>query len=417
MVQLLPYFSSAYFWLMQRVSPFYSRARDFINTRTDIFLALEQWKTNRNGNVMWFHCASLGEFEMARPLMQLLKDKQKAENLLVTFYSPSGYNQRHKDPLPDGVFYLPFDGKKNAERFISIVNPTLVFFVKYDFWPGYLLALKRNRIPVFLVNASFNAGQIYFKWYGKAYGKLLHYFEHIFVQYKQSAILLANAGAEQVSVSGDLRFDRVAQIARNAVEMPVIEKFCENWFTVVAGSSWQPEERLLAETLSLLKNSKCRIKVLLVPHDVSERHLSEAEQIFTDSHCIRLGRATPAQIEKAQVLIVDSVGKLASAYRYGQMAVVGGGFSGKLHNMLEPLVHGLPVITGPITEKFPEAEYFRQKGLAFSVQSPEVMANLITEFYNNPEKLQNLKSLAREEMKLMEGAAVKVYTALYGSVE
>lgn len=405
-------FTEIYFALIKLISPFYRRASEFISNRKNLWQDLEQWRKQHPQDITWFHCASLGEYEMARPLMQKIREKQKAGCLLVTFYSVSGYEQRKRDTLPDGIFYLPADGLNRPARFLNIIRPTYVFFVKYDFWPGYMEQLRKRRIPVILINGVFRENQYFFKWYGSGMLKLLKSFAHLFVQYEPSAVLLQKHGIDNISVSGDLRFDRVAQISENLIDQPLIRKFCQSGFTVIAGSSWPAEEELLSFAFSDLK--KKGVKLLLVPHDVSENHIRSIESLFTDFHCSRLSQASEALLPKYDVLIVDSIGKLAYSYPYARLALVGGGFSGKLHNILEALVHGVPVMFGPEIEKFQEATHFSSLGLAFEIKNAEDLTSRVLYLKEHPEELAQISAECRKQSASMKGAVDKVFTEIYG---
>ncbi len=412
MIRLSIFVSEIFYLLLRCAAPFYPKAKAFIRARKEIFPELTEFRRRNPGHLTWFHCASLGEYEMAKPLMQMIRENGKTDVLLVTFFSSSGYDQRKTDPLPDGVFYLPADGNRRAARFLEIVKPDLAYFVKYDFWPGYIYRLKQTGVPAILINAVFRKEQIFFKSYGTGMLQLLKSFAHIFVQYAPSAELLAQQGIHQVSISGDLRFDRVAQISENRVTLPLIQKFCDTGFTVIAGSSWPAEETLLASVYRNLQ--KKGIKILIVPHDVSENHLQNIENLFTDFHCQRLSRCSETLLPKTDVLMVDTIGKLVYSYPYAQLALVGGGFSGKLHNILESLVHGVPVLFGPNIRRFQEAEYFVKQGSAFAVHNAETLTQKILFFRENPLELARISEQCRAQTAQMKGAVLKVYHEIYG---
>lgn len=414
MSSLLSYLSAGYPALLRIISPFNAKAKAFLETRKGLVQDLDAWRTEHRGDLTWFHCASLGEFEMARPLMELIKNNKKTDLILVTFFSPSGYDNRKNDPLCDGVFYLPFDGPTTPQKFIKVVQPNLAYFVKYEFWPGYMMALNKANIPVILINGIFRPSQIFFKWYGTGMKRLLKKFAHLFVQYEPSALLLEQHGVQDVSVSGDLRFDRVSQMAEKAIDYPYIKSFCEKGFTLVGGSTWQQEEQLLTDVLTYFARSANKVNLLLVPHDISEQHIRKIERLFSDLHYVRLSAATETSLASANVLIVDSIGKLASSYRYADVSLIGGGFTGKLHNILESLVHGVPVFFGPNTDKFPEASYFMQEGAAVAIESAEDLQSQLEFLFQNPEKLAEMKLLSQTKTANMKGAAQKVFDEIYG---
>jgi len=414
MSSLLSYLSAGYPALLRIISPFNEKAKAFLDTRKNLIADLESWRNQNQGDLTWFHCASLGEFEMARPLMELIKDNKKTDLILVTFFSPSGYEHRKNDPLCDGVFYLPFDGPRAPQQFIKVVQPNLAYFVKYEFWPGYMMVLNKANIPVILVNGIFRPSQIFFKWYDIGMKRLLKKFAHIFVQYEPSAFLLEKHGVQHVTVSGDLRFDRVAQMADKAIDYPFIKSFCDKGFTLVGGSTWQQEEQILADVLSYFSRSANKVNLLLVPHDISGQHIHKIERLFSDFHHVRLSAATETSLASANILIVDSIGKLASSYRYADVAIIGGGFTGKLHNILESLVHGVPVFFGPNTNKFPEASYFMQEGAAAAIESTERLIHQLEILIENPEKLEEMRIISQTKTANMKGAAQKVFDEIYG---
>ncbi len=414
MFPLLSYLSAGYPALLHLISPFNTKAKAFLATRNGLLEDLKKWRHTNHGHLTWFHCASLGEFEMARPLMELIKNEKKTDLLLVTFFSPSGFEYRKNDPLCDGVFYLPFDGPTNPTKFIEIVQPNLAYFVKYEFWPGYMLALNKANVPVILVNGIFRTSQIFFKWYGTGMKRLLKKFAHLFVQYEPSARLLEKNGITNVTISGDLRFDRVAQMADKAIDYPFIKTFCEKGFTIVGGSTWPVEENILTEIVSHYGRSANKVNVLLVPHDISEGHLRKIERTFTDFHHVRLSAATKTSLAIANVLIVDSIGKLASSYRYADVSLIGGGFTGNLHNILESLVHGVPVFFGPKTDKFPEASYFVQEGVAFPIENTQQLIAQLDKLFTAPEELEKMRVISKAKTSLMKGAARKVFEEIYG---
>jgi 3-deoxy-D-manno-octulosonic-acid transferase len=294
-------------------------------------------------NRLWFHCASLGEFEQARPLIEAVK-QQPDTSVLLTFFSPSGYEVRKDDALADIVCYLPNDTARNAKNFIATMKPTKVYWTKYDFWFHHIQELNRNSIPVFLFSAIFRKEQVFFKPYGSLFRKLLTYFSHIFVQDKESCALLKGIGITNVSLSNDTRFDRVITIAGKQYQNPVLEAFVHGKEVIVAGSTWQADEILLLNYIN--SDAGKKYKYIIAPHNISESQI-----VAFENNCglvsLRYSKATNINVKGAQVLIIDNYGMLSALYRYGKIAYIGGAFGTSVHNVLEAAVYGLPVVFGP----------------------------------------------------------------------
>ena len=302
---------------------------------------------------IWFHAASVGEFEQARPIIEKLVESRKSKvKILVTFFSPSGYELRKDYPLADQVMYLPFATRRNAKRFLDAVQPAMAIFVKYEFWPAYLRQLRKRNIPTYLVSGIFQPKQLFFRPWGIGYRQLLKCFTQLFVQDNASAELLNKYGISNVTVAGDTRFDRVSQIAQQAKDIPAVEQFVQPAGTqvIVAGSTWLPDEELLARYLKEHEN----VKLILAPHEIHEAHLHAIFNLF-EGRYVRFTEATPLNLRHVRVLVIDTIGLLSSIYRYGQVAYVGGGFGVGIHNTLEPAVYGMPVLFGPNHKQFREA--------------------------------------------------------------
>jgi 3-deoxy-D-manno-octulosonic-acid transferase len=400
---------SLYFLLLRLSAIFNARAMNWVTGRKGLFIDLKKWRQEHSGSVIWFHCASLGEFEMAGPLMGKLKAQGKSENLLVTFYSPSGFGVKVHDPLPDGVFYLPADGLLNPQKFLNIIKPEIIFFVKYEFWLGYLWEIKKSEIPCYLVNGSFRNDQIFFRWYGSIFRKALLTFKTIFVQYPASETLLKAWGIKNVVTTGDIRFDRVAQLAAEKKSLPFLNTFIGNHLTLVGGSTWPLEEQLLLRAILQLTD----INLIIAPHDVSVSHISEIEKMFSGFNTLRYSQANDSNTLEADVLIIDSIGKLSSVYAYADFALIGGGFTGALHNILEASVHGVPVFFGPLTVKFPEADFFVGNGLAFHILKSSDLVKQIKQWQSKPEQLKSLKVKGKQLTSELKGAAAKIVEEIY----
>jgi len=342
-------------------------------------LSREQWSLPQ-GEVIWFHAASVGEFEQARPIIEKLVNNAKTSpKILVTFFSPSGYELRKDYSLADKVMYLPFATRRNAKRFLDIVQPKMAIFVKYEFWPAYLRELHKRNIPTYLISGIFREKQLFFRPWGGWYRRLLHYFTHLFVQDSASADLLHGIGLENVTIAGDTRFDRVKEIADRAKQIPVVEAFIQPSGSnfepanaapvIVAGSTWIPDEILLARYL----DEHEEVKLVLAPHEIDEGHLHAVFQIFQGRY-VRFTEATPLNLQHVRVLVIDTVGLLSSIYRYGQVAYVGGGFGVGIHNTLEPAVFGMPVVFGPNYQHFREAIGLTACGAGLPVKDYESFA-------------------------------------------
>ncbi len=321
---------------------------------------------NDRKNLIWIHCASLGEFEQGRPLIEMFKKKDPATGIIVTFFSPSGFEVMKDWKGADNILYLPADLKSNAEDFLDIVRPSMVIFIKYEFWNNYISAIYKRGIPLYLVSALFRPGQYFFSWYGAFFRKQLKKYTRIFVQDNTSRNLLLSAGITEVVVSGDTRFDRVARISESAKSIPVLEKFRGKEKLFIAGSSWQPDEEIIAEYIN---ENPSRMKWVFAPHEIHDSNIDRIESLFR-TKCVRYSDSK-ADLENARVLIIDNIGLLSSAYGYAAIAEVGGGFGKGIHNTLEPAAWGIPVLFGPDHEKYREAVELIAEGGAFSFRTRE----------------------------------------------
>ena len=291
-------------------------------------------KIDRNAQYIWFHAASLGEFEQGRPLIERIRKDYPQYKILQTFFSPSGYEVRKNYDGADIVCYLPMDTPGNAKKFIELVNPCMVFFVKYEFWQNYLNTLSKKGIPVYSVSSIFRPNQIFFRWYGKGYRQVLKTFAHLFVQNEESKKLLANIGVTNTTVVGDTRFDRVLDINAAAKQLSLVQKFKGDSLTFVAGSSWGPDEDIFIQYF----NAHPEMKLIIAPHVVNDGHLKEIMSKL-QRPCVRYTQATEENVQKADCLIIDCYGLLSSIYRYGEISYVGGGFGVGIHNVLEAAVY------------------------------------------------------------------------------
>ena len=328
-------------------------------------------KLDGNNKIIWFHCSSLGEFEQGRPLITKIKTQYPQYKILLTFFSPSGYEAKKKFEFADIVFYLPFDTKANADAFLNIVKPELIFFIKYEFWLNFLFEIKKRNITCFLISAIFRKHQPFFKWYGNIFKEALDTFTVIFIQDELSVRLLnkINTSSTKLLV-GDTRIDRVIEISNQTAELPIVKKFC-NTMTVIAGSTWHKDEEILIPIIARLKN-QFSLKLIIAPHEPSEKNINHITALLDKNKLTYLRYTHLSDMSQgSDVLIIDTIGILSRLYRYGYLSYIGGGFDDGIHNTLEPAVYHLPIIFGTQYHKFFEAvELVKSKG-AFSIENGE----------------------------------------------
>ena len=353
---------------------------------------------------IWIHCASLGEFEQGRPLMEEIRTNFPQYKILVTFFSPSGYELRKDYTGADNVFYLPFDTRRNARRFVQLVNPGIIYFIKYEFWRNYLKTIKQQQIPLYLVSAIFRPEQVFFKWYGGWYRRLLTAFTHFFVQNEQSGELLSGIGFTNVTVTGDTRFDRVCRIFDQARQIPEVEQFVNRQPCIVAGSTWQPDEELL---IHYINNENRNIKWIFAPHELHESQINRLmESVRIKS--VRFSQLTGKNPAEYQLLVIDNFGMLSSLYRYATVAYIGGGFGKGIHNTLEAAVYGIPVFFGTNHKKFQEAIDMIAHGGAISIRNYNEFALQLNDLLNNPDKMKKTGEIAGIFVTSGRGATAKI---------
>ena len=370
-----------YFWILRLAALLgHKKARKLVKGQARALAELREWAATLGGSqVLWFHAASVGEFEQARPIIERLHSELPFRKVLLTFFSPSGYELRKNYPLVDKVTYLPFATRRNARKMLDILPLEAAVMVKYEFWPAYLKALKAKHIPTYLISAIFRPGQLFFLPWGKMYLKLLHAFEHIFVQDQSSSDLLQRYGVKAVTVAGDTRFDRVTEVRKQAKDLPVVDGFVAGApRVIVAGSTWQRDEQYLARYMAERED----VKLVLVPHEIDSAHLHEIFQCF-EGRYVRYTEATPQNVNKCRVLLVDTIGVLSSIYRYGHVAYIGGGFGVSIHNTLEAAVYGMPVVFGPTWKKFREAHGLLAAGAAITVKNYREFADALDRAFDN----------------------------------
>lgn len=361
-------------------------------------MRLGQWKTNsilrekidRNAKYIWFHASSLGEFEQGRPMMEKIKADHPEYKILLTFFSPSGYEVRKNYNGADVICYLPFDTPFRVKKFLNLANPAIAVFIKYEFWGNYLHELKRRNVPVYIISSIFRRDQLFFQWFGSPYRKMLHCFTHLFVQDDRSAELLKEFGITNVTVTGDTRFDRVLDVRKQARELPHVEHFVygeegKRIPTLIAGSSWPQDEEILIPYF----NEHPEMKLIIAPHEIHREHLMYIESLLKRPS-VRLSEVMQDEslLEGKDCLIVDSFGLLSSIYRYGTIAYIGGGFGAGIHNTLEAAVYGIPVIFGPKYQKFKEAKDLIKVGGGFSVSDKQSFYDKMDELLTYREVLE-----------------------------
>jgi 3-deoxy-D-manno-octulosonic-acid transferase len=387
---------------------FNPKAKLWIKGRKDGFSIINSTLSGNSSPVIWMHCASLGEFEQGRPVLESLKNEYPSHKIALTFFSPSGYEIRKNYAGADWVFYLPMDGAGNAKKFIDIINPSLVIWVKYEYWYYYLTQLKKKNIPVLLVSGIFRSSQPFFKWYGGIWKKMLAAFDHLFVQTAHSAELLAQLHiSSNVTVSGDTRFDRVIDIAENFSPLPQsIIDFCGDHKVIVAGSTWEDDE---AEWYHYIKTHP-EIRYILAPHEVDAENIKNVQQELPAAILYsEMNKKGFQPDEHINLLIIDNIGMLAKLYHYAAITYVGGGFNDSgIHNVLEAAVYGRPVIFGPVYEKFAEAKGLVECGGAFSIESAVELDALLNELLGDAQKLADSSKAAKDFVYSHRGATKKI---------
>lgn len=381
--------------------------------RKNIFQHLEK-EIAGNENIIWIHCASLGEFEQGRPIMERLKEletlnpKHETRNkILLTFFSPSGYEVQKNYKGADWIFYLPVDGPRNAKRFLEIVKPVLVIFVKYEFWYYYLKKIKYREIPLLLVSALFRKDMSFFKWYGGLQRKMLSRFDHLFVQNDESKKLIDDIGLAHIcSVSGDTRFDRVVEIAEKFEPIPSIEKFIGNSKVIVAGSTWKEDEEILQNAFTAIHNES--VKLIIAPHEINESHLAELKKLFPNSTTFSQLQTPNPQL--ATVVIIDNIGMLSRLYKYAHITYVGGGLRPMgVHNVLEAAVYGKPVIIGPYYKKYIEAVGLVKAGGAIVFENESELASTFNRLLHDANNYAVASEASKNYVWKNKGATEKIF--------
>ncbi|MCO5264358.1 MAG: 3-deoxy-D-manno-octulosonic acid transferase [Lentimicrobium sp.] len=395
-----------FYYLFLRIAGIFSaKARAWHYGRKEMFDKLEHtflthYASESPSPVVWFHCASLGEFEQGRPVMEAFRHQFPGYTILLTFFSPSGYNYRKNYNGADHVFYLPIDTIFNARRFVSITRPCFAVFVKYEFWFNYLNELFKNKIPVYTISAIFRPNQHFFKWYGGWFRTHLRKINRIFVQDVESAELLEMIDVSNISISGDTRFDQVISVKAQQRPFPLIDKFACDKHVIVAGSTWPPDEELI---LSLYAKTGNKVKFIIAPHEINPHHLGELLKKLGDK-AILYSQAPGTDLSKINFLIIDSIGMLSQLYRYASIAYIGGGFGAGIHNTLEAAAYGVPVFFGPNYHRFREAREMIETGVAFSVEDSARFTPEVISLLSDNKRLKSLASKAGQYVAKRTGA-------------
>ncbi len=391
------------YWLMAwLISPWNNKARLWVKGR-------KNWYRDLSGvfkpedRISWFHCASLGEFEQGRPVIEACRERFPDGKILLTFFSPSGYEKQKRFQAADHVMYLPLDTRRNARRMIGSLPLDRAVFIKYEFWYHFLRTLRGEKIPTYLVSGNFRPGQVFFRWYGGWYRNFLQCFTHIFVQQEESLSLLGKIGVHEASVAGDTRFDRVHELAGSPYKHPAMDGFCSGRDVVVAGSTWDRDEQILARAYRELPET---LRWIIAPHELSAGHLNHLLKHFPGSVLFtELGDQVPAG---TRVIIVDTIGQLSFLYRFGTLAYIGGGFGKGIHNILEAATYGLPVMFGPAYHKFAEAEELTRLGGAFPISSEEELLFTIRQQLENRELLKTTSNISKSFVRERVGATSRI---------
>ncbi|RLC25573.1 MAG: 3-deoxy-D-manno-octulosonic acid transferase [Deltaproteobacteria bacterium] len=401
-----------YYTIILVASIFNDKAKKWIDGRKNIFTRIKQ-KIDPSQKIIWFHAASLGEFEQGRPVIESFRTKYPDYKVLLTFFSPSGYEIRKDYEQVDFVFYLPIDSKKNAKKFIQIVSPDIAVFIKYEFWYNYINELKNNNIPIFTISAIFRKNQHFFQWYGAWFRTMLKNITYLFVQNQKSFDLLKSINMENMTIGGDTRFDRVYTIAEQANTFPLVQKFAGQHKVLLAGSTWSPGESLINQLL--LNNQK--IKLIIAPHEVHEERIKSILKLFETKNVLRYSEAEEKNIESADVLIIDQIGILSGLYQYCDIAYIGGGFGKGIHNILEAATYGKPVIIGPNYKKFKEAVDLIEIGGALPVSNETNLKEVFSKLTKDDEYYSMASSTCKTFIEENRGATDKILNKLSGYVK
>ncbi|GGG20299.1 3-deoxy-D-manno-octulosonic acid transferase [Pontibacter amylolyticus] len=385
-------------------APFHQKAKLMQTGRERQFERMAQQLQGNTAPVVWFHCASLGEFEQGRPVMEAFREEYPGYKVALTFFSPSGYEVRKNYAGADYIFYLPLDSQSNANRFLDIVQPKLAVFVKYEFWHYYLQALQERAIPVMSISAIFRPDQVFFKPYGSFNRSMLQRFTHLYTQNEASLKLLQGIGITKASIAGDTRFDRVLQTAASVKAIPVVEVFAQGKEVFMVGSSWPADIEVL---LPLIQKHRQGIQFIIAPHEIHESGISQLMKQLGEG-AVRFSQATESDAGRYNVLVIDNIGMLSSLYSYGTYAYIGGAFGKGLHNTLEAAVFGLPLFFGPKFDKFQEAKDLVQLGCAFPINNADELLQAFERVHTTPGLRQGITDKEKTYVHEQAGATAKI---------
>lgn len=366
-------------FLLKIIAVFSPKIKLFVDGRKNVFEILQD-KINPNDKTIWFHAASLGEYEQGLPVIEEIKKKNPSHKIVITFFSPSGYEVRKNNSVADVTVYLPLDTKKNAKDFLDLVHPEMVFFIKYEYWPNYLNELQKLKTPTYLISGVFRKNQMFFKWYGSFYRKALNSFTYFFVQNETSKKLLLKLGKTNVSVSGDTRFDRVATILEKDNTLDFISEFKNKTLTVVVGSSWPKDETLLVD---FINSTSEKVKFIIAPHNIKEDQIQVLKNSISKK-VILFSELPTKNLADFDVFIIDTIGILTKIYSYADIAYVGGGFGNPgVHNILEPATFGIPIVIGPNYDHFAEATALVNMGGCKAISNKTELNDVFSNLFKN----------------------------------
>lgn len=393
---------------------FNTKAKAWLKGRKNLFQKMKQ-EVNSEKEHIWFHFASLGEFEQGRPVIEKVKSDYPDYPIVITFFSPSGYELRKNYALADHVFYLPLDTKRNARQFVDIINPKLAIFTKYEYWYHFFNELNQRSVPLIVISAIFREEQIFFKWYGSLHRSLLRKVSRLFVQDAASVSMLKNIGIEHATIGGDTRFDRVAANAEHPADFQLVKEFCGSADVLIAGSTWPDDESLLANVIEQFKEWK----FIVAPHEIKPDKLKAFESLLPANSYLRYSelkeKGLPGETGNLRVLIIDNIGMLSSLYQYGKIAYIGGGFGVGIHNTLEAAAFGLPVIFGPNYKRFLEAKMLITEKAAFSIKNKDELLQIMTRLQEKSFQ-QESGSAAKTLVLNNTGATEAIFSYLNESV-
>lgn len=396
-------------FLLKIVALFSPKMALFVKGRKDVFKTLEE-KIQANDKSIWFHAASLGEYEQGLPVIEKIKEKYPSHKIIVTFFSPSGYEVRKNNTVANCTVYLPLDTQKNAKQFIELTNPELVFFIKYEYWPNYLNELKKRNIKTYLISGILRENQAFFKWYGGFYRKSLDAFDFFFVQNESSKQLLQSLGHQNVLVSGDTRFDRVSTILEKNNTLNFIAEFKDNKITVVVGSSWPKDEEIIAQYINQYSNEN--VKFIIAPHNIKAEQIANLKTLITKP-TVLFSEKENQSLSDQQVFIIDTIGILTKIYSYADIAYVGGGFGNPgIHNILEPATFGIPIVIGPNYSHFAEATALVKLEGCVSIANNKDLLETFDDLIYKPEIRSQKGAICRQFVQQNKGATAIILNHL-----